>query len=167
MAHRRTRVQFRRRKEGKTDYRARLRLLKSELPRAVVRKTLRNTIVQIVEYDEKGDKILTCIVSSELKKYGWTYSLSDTPATYLTALLAGKKAQERGINNAVLDIGINVPSKGCKMFAALKGLVDSGMEIPHNDSVYPSEERIRGEHINKELSIMFDKVKTNILSGEQ
>ncbi|EQD30588.1 50S ribosomal protein L18P, partial [mine drainage metagenome] len=32
----RYRVAFRRRREGKTDYRARLRLLKSDRPRAVV-----------------------------------------------------------------------------------------------------------------------------------
>ncbi len=36
----RHRVSFRRRREGKTDYRARLALIKSNLPRAVVRRTL-------------------------------------------------------------------------------------------------------------------------------
>lgn len=167
MAHRRTRVQFRRRKEGKTDFRARLRLLKSEIPRAVVRKTLKNTIVQIVKYDEKGDLILISAIGSELKKYGWNSSFSNIPAAYLTAFLAGKKAQEKGIKNVVLDIGINVPSKGCKMFAALKGLVDSGLEIPHNESVLPSENRINGEHISNELPALFKIVKTKILNGEQ
>lgn len=167
MAHRRTRVQFRRRKEGKTNYRARLKMLKSGKPRAVIRKTLNNTIVQIVEYHDKGDKILTGTVSSELKKYGWNSSCSNTSAAYLTAFLAGKKAQKLGVNEAVLDIGINIPSKGCKMFAALKGLVDSGMHIPHNDEIIPSEDRLKGEHINNELPGMFDEVKSKILSGEK
>lgn len=167
MAHKRTRVQFRRRKNGKTDYRARLKLLKSGKPRAVVRKTLRNTIVQIVKYNEKGDEILASAISTELKKYGWNSSFSNIPAAYLTAFLAGKKAQKIGIKNAVLDIGINVPSKGCKMFAALKGLVDSGMEIPHGDEVFPSKERIRGEHINSKLPSMFEDVKSKILMVEK
>ena len=52
------RVPFRRRREGKTDYRKRLKLLLSRKPRLVVRKSLNNIIAQIVEYDEKGDRVV-------------------------------------------------------------------------------------------------------------
>ncbi len=154
----RFRVPFRRRREGKTDYRQRLKLLKSELPRAVVRKTLNTTTVQFVEYHQGGDKVLFTVSAFNLKKYGWTLSTSNLPAAYLTGFLAGKKALKKGLKKAVLDVGLNVPSKGCKVFAALAGLKDAGVEIPHNKKIRPTKMRIRGEHINNEVGSMFDAV---------
>ncbi|MEM0447425.1 MAG: 50S ribosomal protein L18, partial [Thermoplasmata archaeon] len=67
-------VKFRRRRQNRTDYRKRLSLLKSGLPRAIVRKTLKNTIVQIALYDEIGDRIVASAISKELKRYGWNFS---------------------------------------------------------------------------------------------
>ena len=52
----RYKVPFRRRREGRTDYRHRAALLRGKLPRAVVRKSNRNITVQLVTYDDKGDK---------------------------------------------------------------------------------------------------------------
>ncbi|MCK4555844.1 MAG: 50S ribosomal protein L18, partial [Candidatus Aenigmarchaeota archaeon] len=63
---------FRRRKEGKTDYKKRLKLLSSGKPRLVVRVTGRNVIVQIIEYVLEGDKTQVSAVSSELKGFGWS-----------------------------------------------------------------------------------------------
>ena len=57
------------------------------------------------------------------------------------------KALAKGIDSAILDIGLKSPIKGSKIFAALKGAVDAGLEIPHGDFVFPADERIRGEHI--------------------
>src|SRR5207247_10376152 len=52
------RVPFRRRREGRTDYRGRAKPLRRRKPRVVDRKTLNQTIVQFVVPDTPGDKIL-------------------------------------------------------------------------------------------------------------
>jgi large subunit ribosomal protein L18 len=159
----RYRVQFRRRREGKTDYRYRLKSLKSRLPRAVVRKSLKNTIVQFIEYDSKGDKILATASTLELKKLGWAASTSTTPAAYLVGLLAGKRAMKKEISEAVFDAGLQKPTKGSKMFASLKGMLDAGIVIPHGDSILPSEGRLKGEHLDENLAVKFEEVKNRIL----
>jgi len=156
------RVKMRRRREGKTNYRKRLAYLKSGKPRAVVRKTLKYIIVQIVEYHEDGDKILIGVNSSHLRKYGWSGSFKNTPAAYLTGYLAGKLALKKGINEAVLDIGLQSPVKGSRVFAALKGLVDAGLNVPHSEEVYPSEDRIKGKHISDDVAKMFEEVKSKM-----
>ena len=158
----RYRVPFRRRREGKTDYRYRLSLLKSGLPRAIFRRSNRYIIVQISEFSEKGDMIIASSTSKELSKYGWKGSFSSTPATYLTAYLTGKKAMDKGVKKAVFDMGLYVPSKGSRAFAALKGLVDAGMDIPHGENELPDESRIKGEHLGEEVMKMFDAVKAKL-----
>lgn len=158
-----TNVPFRRRREGKTNYRKRLTLLKSGKPRAVVRKTLGKTIVQIVEYRPGGDRIRATAVSSELGKHGWKHSFSNTPASYLTGLLAGKRAIKKGISEAILDIGLRVPVKGSKVFAALKGLVDAGMDIPHGENIIPSEDVIKGVIIGENVATDFGRTQADII----
>ena len=158
----RYRVPFRRRREGKTDYRYRLRLLKSGLPRAIFRRSNRYLTVQIAEFSEEGDIIVAASTSKELRKYGWNASLSSTPAAYLTGYLTGKKAIKKGVEKAVFDMGLYVPSKGSRAFAALKGLVDAGLEIPHGENELPDEGRIRGEHLGEGVSEMFEAVKAKL-----
>jgi len=143
----RYRVKFRRRREGKTDYRRRLALLKSGLPRMVVRKTNRYVIVQFVEAKLDGDRVLAHAFSRELSRYGWPYSGKCLPAAYLTGLLAGYRALRAGIKRAVLDIGRHPSTRGGRLYAALKGALDAGVEVPHGEEILPDEERIRGEHI--------------------
>ena len=63
-------MQFKRRKEGKTDYQNRLKMLKSGRPRLVVRKSLRYITAQVIEFTPKGDKTLVSATSKELKKLG-------------------------------------------------------------------------------------------------
>lgn len=158
-----TRVAFRRRREGKTDYRKRLALIKSGKARAVVRKTLGKTIVQIIEYDQVGDKVLATAISPDLVSHGWSHPLGNTPASYLTGLLAGRRAIKKGITEAVLDIGLTVPVKGSKAFAALKGLVDAGMDIPHGKKILPLDNTINGTFIQDNMPPDFEKVKESIL----
>ncbi|PKK85963.1 MAG: 50S ribosomal protein L18 [Thermoplasmata archaeon HGW-Thermoplasmata-1] len=166
MAHGpRFKVAFRRRREGRTDYRHRLRLLKSKMPRVVVRKSLKNIIVQFVEYVPEGDRILATATATELKPLGWESAASNTPSAYLTGLLAGKRAAKAGIDAGVLDLGLYAPVRGSKLFAALKGVLDAGIDVPHGDEVIPSEERIRGEHMGEDVAEMFKKVKTAIEGG--
>ena len=160
-------VKPRRRREGKTDYRRRLALLKSRKTRIVVRKSLRNFRIQFIDYDERGDHIQVSALASELnKKYDWKYSTSTTPAAYLTGLLAGVRAKEKGINEGVLDIGRQVPARGSKIFAALKGIIDAGVYCPHSEDMLPSEDRILGAHLDKNISKDLSKIKTKIIGGE-
>jgi len=163
----RYRVKSRRRREGRTDYRKRLALLKSRKTRIVVRKTLKNTIVQFVKYNEGGDEILVSTISNELvKNYNWKFSTSTTPAAYLTGLLAGKKAVDKGIKEGVLDMGRYVPSTGSKVFAVLKGLTDAGIECPSDKEKIPKEDRILGKHLNKEIMPAVNDIKSKIIGGK-
>ena len=144
----RYKVPYRRRREGKTNYRKRLKLLLSRKPRLVVRITNTRVIAQIIEYHPDGDRVLVGVDSSMLARdYGWKGDLNNTPAAYLTGLLVGKKALEKGIKEAVLDIGLHTPTRGGRVFAVLRGAVEAGMEIPHSPEVLPDDSRIKGEHI--------------------
>ena len=145
----RYKVPFRRRREGKTNYYKRLKMIISGKKRLVVRRTDKYILAQIMEAKVNGDVTLATATSKELEKYGWNYSFKNTPAAYLTGLLIGVKALKRGIKKAILDIGLHPPVRGARIFAVLKGAVDAGMEIPFSEEVIPSEERIRGEHISK------------------
>jgi large subunit ribosomal protein L18 len=160
-------VKPRRRREGITDYRKRLALLKSRTTRIVIRKSINNTTIQFVNYNEKGDNIVATATSKELvKKYNWNYSTSTTPAAYLTGLLAGKRAKEQGITECVLDIGRYVPVTGSKVFAGLKGVVDAGINCPHNEEKIPSEERIMGQHLDKNIKNDVNSIKDKIIGGK-
>lgn len=144
----RYRIAFRRRREGKTNYRRRKALVLSGLPRFVVRCTLKRVITQMIGAEIVGDRVLVSADSSELaKKYGWVGSCSNLPAAYLTGLLCGYKALASGVKEAVLDIGLQSPTKGSRVFAALKGISDAGVSVPHNDGVLPGEKRVQGQHI--------------------
>ncbi len=143
----RYRVAFRRRREGRTDYQARYRLVLSKETRAVVRKSLKNITIQFVVSKLEGDITLSYTKSTDLIKYGWEYNRGNTPAAYLTGFLAGCRAIKKGIKRAILDLGPQSTVHGGRLFATLKGLVDAGMEIPHNPAVFPSPDRIKGEVI--------------------
>lgn len=157
-------VPFRRRREGKTDYRARLALIKSGKHRAVVRRSLSGTIVQLVEFHEDGDIVIAQSSFVDLKRLGWEHSLKDTTASYLVGLLAAVKAQKVGISEAVLDIGLHEPTVGNRVFATLNGLIDGGMNIPHGEGMFPDEGRITGKTRNKKgLPEDFENMKKKIL----
>jgi len=141
------RVLFRRRREGKTDYYLRMKLLRSGKPRLVIRKTLNGIIVQVINAKFEGDQVIASAFSKELRKKGWLGGSGNTPSAYLTGYLAGLKASKKGVKEAVLDLGLGSPTSGSRIFAALKGIIDAGVSVNHDKSILPSEERIRGEHI--------------------
>lgn len=161
----RYRMPFKRRREGKTDYRKRLRLLYSKKPRVVYRKTLKYIIGQIVEYHAKGDKTLVGVTSKALKKFGWKFACDNTPAAYLTGLLLGKKALEKGLKEAVLDIGLYHSTKGGRMYAFAKGVLDAGLSIAVDEKMFPSDDRIKGKHISDEIEKSVEEIKNKILGG--
>jgi large subunit ribosomal protein L18 len=140
-------VPFRRRREGKTDYYQRTKLVVADVPRMVVRKTNRHIIVQLVTAEMDGDRTLVAANSSELAGFGYTGSPSSTPAAYLTGLLFATKARKADYKAAVLDIGINRATPGARVFAALKGAVEAGLEIPHGEEILPDDTRVKGAHI--------------------
>jgi large subunit ribosomal protein L18 len=140
-------VPFRRRREGKTDYYQRTKLIVADVPRMVVRKTNRHIIVQLVVAEMDGDRTLVSANSAELEKYGYKGSTSNTPAAYLTGMLFAVKAKKAQQDSAVLDIGLNRATPGARVFAALKGAVDAGLDIPYGEEILPSEERLKGAHI--------------------
>ncbi|UCH88978.1 MAG: 50S ribosomal protein L18 [Thermoplasmata archaeon] len=163
----RSKVPFRRRREGKTNFRRRLNLLKSGKTRAVVRSSNKFIIVQFIEFKLEGDKVIASATSRELSKFGWQKASSNLPSAYLAGMLAAKRAKKRNVSEAVLDIGLRVPVKGSKIFAALKGMLDEGIDIPHNDEIMPSSERISGAHISEDTAKNFESVKTAIMNMEK
>jgi large subunit ribosomal protein L18 len=140
-------VPFRRRREGKTDYYQRTRLVVADAPRMVVRRTNRHIIVQLVIAEMDGDRTLVSANSAELEEYGYTGSTSSTPAAYLTGMLFAAKAKKAQHNRAILDIGLNRATPGARVFAALRGAVEGGLEVPHSEKILPSDGRVKGEHI--------------------
>ncbi|MFH0896786.1 MAG: 50S ribosomal protein L18 [Candidatus Bathyarchaeota archaeon] len=140
-------VAFRRRRTNQTDYHMRKAMIRSKMPRLVVRPSLKHIYIQLVEVSPSGDKILTAVCSKELEKFGWKASCKNISAAYLSGLLLGKKALAIKVEDAILDIGLRRPSTGSKVFAVLKGVIDTGLKISHGEQVLPNAERIRGEHI--------------------
>jgi large subunit ribosomal protein L18 len=138
-------VSFRRKRAGRTNYRKRLKLLMSDKPRLVVRKSNKHLMVQLVSHEEQCDRIILTARTPELTKIGWIYSTGSIPAAYLTGYLAGKKSIAKGHRECIVDIGLQ--SKAARLFAAVKGAIDAGMEIAIDESILPKEERINGSHI--------------------
>jgi len=141
-------VPKRRRREGKTDYYKRYRLVSSGHHIYIVRKTNRYVLVQVVKPSVKGDLTIAAAHSMELvKKYGWRGGTKNVPAAYLTGLLASLRALRAGIKYAAPYIGLHKPTRGAKVFAAIKAANDVGLKVPVSNEVVPSENRLRGEHI--------------------
>ncbi len=141
-------VPFRRRREGKTDYKARKALLLSAKSRLVVRGSLKNMVTQIIVAKPCGDEVIVSAHSKELtRKYGWRAPRGNIPTAYLTGLLCGLKAKAKGIRDVILDVGLHSPTKYARVFASLKGVLDAGINIPHGEEKLPDEGRIEGKHI--------------------
>jgi large subunit ribosomal protein L18 len=160
-------LKYRRRREGKTNYKKRIAILKSGKPRLAIRRSLTNMYIQLIKFDPKGDKIIASGSGFDLKKIGWNYSLGNLPAAYLTGLIVGKKIKATGINEVILDIGMYKSVAGSKIYAALKGVVDAGINVPHSADVLPKDDRIKGKHISdykkNDITKDFDIIKKKII----
>lgn len=144
----RYRRQFRRRRDGKTDYHKRLKLLRSKKLRVVIRASSNHLRVQVVQSKLGGDKVLISSFSKELtSNYGWIANTGNLPASYLTGYLAGLKAKKNNIQEAIFDLGIFYHRN--RVLAACKGVIDAGLQIPYREDFFPEglEERIKGNHI--------------------
>lgn len=164
-------VKFKRRREGKTDYYARKRLItqdknKYNTPkyRLVVRFTNKDVICQIAYARLEGDMILAAAYSHELPRYGVTVGLSNYAAAYCTGLLLARRLLTKlnlheiytgneevngdeynvesvdgspGAFRCFLDVGLARTTTGARIFGALKGAVDGGLDIPHSMKRFP------------------------------
>jgi len=152
-------VPKRRRLQRKTDYKSRLGMLKSETPRLIIRKTNRYIIAQIVKTDIARDTVITGVNSKQLLTLGWPEenkgSLKGLPAAYLIGLMIGKEANDKKIKKAILDIGMYRNIHKSRIYAVLKGAIDAGLEIAHNEEALPSLEEIKK---NKKIAPLMDKL---------
>jgi len=164
-------VKFRRRREGKTDYYARKRLVvqdknKYNTPkyRMIVRSSNTDICCQIAYARIQGDIIICAAYSHELPRYGIKVGLTNYAAAYCTGLLLARRVLQKfnldsvyegntnvdgsmfcvedqdsgpGAFRACLDVGLARTSTGAKVFAALKGAVDGGLDIPHSEKRFP------------------------------
>jgi len=175
--YKRFQVKFRRRRECKTDYYARKRLVtqdknkyKSPKYRFVVRFTNKDVVCQIIAADLTHDVVLAAAYAHELPRYGVKLGLTNFAAAYCTGLLLARRvntkyslkyegatevngeefhveAEEEGPRpfKALLDVGLARTTTGCKLFGALKGAADGGLDIPHNDRRFPGTKKENGE----------------------
>jgi large subunit ribosomal protein L18 len=158
------RTQKRRRKENRTDYLKRLKLLKGETPRIVFRKTNRYIISEYTVSKEAQDRVVLGMDSRKLNEYGWPKiaqgSLKSITASYLTGYLTGKTILKQKLEEPILDAGMNRVLHKNKIYAFLKGLIDSGIKINCKKEFFPEESRIKGQHMKNKIP--FDEIKSKI-----
>jgi len=156
----------RRRREAKTNYAKRIKLLKSKSGRIVFRKTNKYVIAQYVTDKNAQDKVEIGINSKVLIKYGWPKQaesgLKSLPASYLTGLLMGKKIAEKKLDTPIIDFGMIRNLHKTKIYAFMKGLIDSGLKIKFDEKkeIFPSEERIKGKHLKNKIP--FEEIKSKV-----
>jgi len=196
-------VKFKRRREGRTDYYARKRLIvqdknKYNTPkyRMIVRTTNRDIICQIAYARIEGDVIICAAYSHELPRYGIKVGLTNYAAAYCTGLLLARRLLKKlgldgiyegqkevsgdyyGVEeapgqpkpfHAVLDDGLYRTTTGARIFGALKGAADGGLDIPHSEKRFPgwnAEEKelnaethrkhIMGLHVSEYMQSLLD-----------
>jgi len=177
-------VKFRRRREGRTDYFARKRLViqdknKYNTPkyRMIVRSSNTDVCCQIAYARLEGDIIICAAYSHELPRYGVKVGLTNYAAAYCTGLLLARRVLQKfkldtvyegntnvdgtmfyvedqddgpGAFRACLDVGLARTSTGAKVFAALKGAVDGGLDIPHSEKRFPGYDS-EGKELNADV----------------
>ncbi len=157
-------TQKRRRREHKTDYGKRIKLLKGGKPRIVFRRTNKYVIAQYVISEEAKDKIIFGVNSKDLLKYGWPEnakgSLKSITASYLTGYLIGKQIKDKKLKQPIIDFGMIRILYKTKVYGFLKGIIDAGLEIKCKEEAFPSEQRIKGEHMKNKIS--FEDIKNKI-----
>ncbi len=138
---------FRRRREARTDYKLRRRLILSGTPLLVVRRSLNYVYVNFVEPKALGDITLASANSKELtERFGFTGG-KNLPTAYLTGLLAGLRARKKGIESAVINLKPSWSVKASLPFAAAQGCMDAGVDVPVGEEAILKADRIEGKHI--------------------
>ena len=170
-------MKYRRRRECKTDYHARKRLItqdknkyKSPRYRLVVRITNKDITCQIIAADLTHDVVIAAAYAHELPRYGISLGLTNYAAAYAVGLLLARRVNSKfkleyagntDINGelynveandegarpfkALLDVGLARTTSGARVFGAVKGAADGGLDVPHNDHRFPGSKRDNGE----------------------
>lgn len=147
-------LQYRRRREGKTNYHKRLKLLQAGVPRLVVRRSNTAVTCQFIEYSPAGDRVLAQASAKDVATAGLSgVSRKSVPASYLTGYIAGMRAKKAGVKHAILDLGMQTATKGNRLFAAAKGAIDAGVTVPVSEDILPSQERLQGKHIAEHRNV--------------
>ncbi|XP_054715933.1 60S ribosomal protein L5-A-like [Uloborus diversus] len=197
-------VKFRRRREGRTDYYARVRLVvqdknKYNTPkyRMIVRFTNKDIICQIAYARIEGDVIVCAAYAHELPRYGVKVGLTNYAAAYCTGLLLARRLLHKfkmdsiyegvvdangedyavedvegkpGAFRCYLDVGLARTTTGARVFGAMKGAVDGGLDIPHSNKRFPGydaeskefnaevhRKHIFGQHISEYMRMLMDE----------
>ena len=111
----------------------------------VIRPSNKHLNAQLLRAEVAGDKVIASAHSSELKEFGWKAACGNMSSAYLVGLLIGRRAKAKGVEKAILDIGLARP--GSRIFAAAKGALDGGLLIPIDKEALPPDDRIRGTHV--------------------
>lgn len=151
-------VILRRLREEKTNYKKRKLMLMGRADFITVQTSNENVLVQVHKPEFTGDKVIASAHSRFLIAKGWKGSRKNVPAAYLTGYLAGKKALSSGTKAAILYSGTRKYTQ--RMAAALKGVIDAGLEIPASEETFPDETRINGDHLKVKNDIA--KIKSAI-----
>jgi large subunit ribosomal protein L18 len=138
---------FRRRREGKTNYKRRRKAILSKRPLLYVFISGKNTAIQILNPRPEGDKVLASANSRELVKLGWLASRRSIPGAYLTGLLLGTKAVKAGVKDAILYTNVRAYHAGGRTAAAVKGIIDAGFKLPVGEESLPGGDRVSGKHV--------------------
>lgn len=132
--------------------------------RLIVRLSNRDITCQVAYSRIEGDKIVCAAYSHELPRYGVKVGLTNYAAAYCTGLLLARRLLKKlgldtlypgqtdvngeeynvealdegpGAFRCYLDVGLNRTTTGARVFGAMKGAVDGGLNIPHSTKRFP------------------------------
>merc|ERR1712050_607044 len=141
--------------------------------RMIVRFTNKDIICQIAYAKIEGDAIICAAYAHELPKYGGKVGLTNYAAAYCTRLLLARRLLKQlnldgayegnkdingevfcvednddgpGAFRACLDVGLARTTTGAKVFGAMKGAADGGIDIPHSEKRFPGYDKEAGEY---------------------
>merc|ERR1711992_132989 len=135
--------------------------------RMIVRISNKDITCQNAYAHLKGDQVVCSAYAHELPRYGINVGLTNYAAAYATGLLLARRVltkykldqlypgqtevdgddflvedgDERAAFRACLDVGLARTSTGAKVFGAMKGAVDGGLDIPHNTKRFPGYDK--------------------------
>jgi len=140
--------------------------------RMIVRFTNKDIICQIAYAKIEGDAIICAAYAHELPRYGVKVGLTNYAAAYCTGLLLARRLLKNlkldeiyagneeingdeyyvesqdgqpGAFRCYLDVGLARTTTGARVFGALKGAADGGLDIPHSVKRFPGYDNEGGE----------------------
>jgi len=140
--------------------------------RMIVRFTNKDIICQIAYAKIEGDAIICAAYAHELPRYGVKVGLTNYASAYCTGLLCARRLLKNlkldeiyagneqingdeyyvesqdgqpGAFRCYLDVGLARTTTGARVFGALKGAADGGLDIPHSVKRFPGYDNEGGE----------------------